>query len=116
MGSAIGGSLALAVGIAVSPVPIIAVVLILTSGRARVNGLAFIVGWLAGLGVRLHRNGPRRPRENTLVERSQRTGKEWADPGRCDTPEELQRRLDEEDQVQRAVDLFDGKQITRHVL
>lgn len=51
MGSAIGGSLALAVGIAVSPVPIVAVVLILTSRRARVSGLAFIAGWLVGLGV-----------------------------------------------------------------
>ena len=32
MGQAIGGSLALAVGVALSPVPIIAVVLMLTSG------------------------------------------------------------------------------------
>ena len=51
MGKAIGGSLPLAVGIAVSPIPIIAVVLMLTSRRAKVNGLAFVVGWLVGLGI-----------------------------------------------------------------
>jgi hypothetical protein len=51
MGQAIGGSLPLAVGIALSPLPIIAVVLMLTSHRARVNGPVFVVGWLAGLGV-----------------------------------------------------------------
>ena len=49
MGAAIGGALPLAVGVAVSPVPIIAVVLILTSHRARVNGPVFVAGWLAGL-------------------------------------------------------------------
>ncbi len=51
MGKAIGGSLPLAVGIAVSPIPVIAVVLMLTSRRAKVNGLAFVVGWLIGLGI-----------------------------------------------------------------
>jgi hypothetical protein len=51
MGQAIGGSLPLAVGIALSPIPIIAVVLMLTSQRAKVNGPVFVLGWLAGLGV-----------------------------------------------------------------
>ena len=51
MGQAIGGSLPLAVGIALSPIPIIAVILMLTSDRARVNGLAFVLGWLVGLGI-----------------------------------------------------------------
>jgi len=51
MGEAIGGSLPLAVGIALSPVPIIAVVLMLTSRRAKVNGPVFVLGWLIGLGV-----------------------------------------------------------------
>lgn len=51
MGKAIGGSLPLAVGIALSPIPIIAVVLMLTSHRAKVNGPAFVVGWLLGLGI-----------------------------------------------------------------
>lgn len=51
MGKAIGGSLPLAVGIALSPIPIIAVVLMLTSRKARVNGPAFVLGWLVGLGI-----------------------------------------------------------------
>jgi hypothetical protein len=51
MGQAIGGSLPLAVGIAVSPIPVIAVVLMLTSHRARVNGPVFVLGWLVGLAV-----------------------------------------------------------------
>ena len=51
MGKAIGGSLPLAVGIALSPIPIIAVVLMLTSHRAKINGPAFVAGWLLGLGI-----------------------------------------------------------------
>jgi hypothetical protein len=51
MGQAIGGSLPLAVGIALSPIPIIAVVLMLTSQKARVNGPVFVLGWLVGLGI-----------------------------------------------------------------
>ena len=51
MGQAIGQVLPLAVGVALSPVPIIAVVLMLVTERARVNGPAFVVGWLVGLGV-----------------------------------------------------------------
>jgi hypothetical protein len=57
--------------------------------------------WLAGLGIALHRNRPRCPQANGTVERSQRTGQAWAEPGLCDTPEQLQRRLDEEDRIQR---------------
>lgn len=51
MGQAIGGSLPLAIGIAISPVAIISIVLMLTTPRARVNGPAFVLGWLVGLGV-----------------------------------------------------------------
>jgi hypothetical protein len=51
VGAAIGGSLPLAVGVALSPIPIIVVVLMLTTQRARVNGPMFIAGWLAGLAV-----------------------------------------------------------------
>lgn len=51
MGDAIGAALPAAVGVAVSPIPIIAVILMLTSAKARVNGPAFVLGWLAGLGV-----------------------------------------------------------------
>jgi len=51
MGQAIGAALPLAIGVALSPLPIIAVVLMLTTRRARTNGPAFVVGWLAGLAV-----------------------------------------------------------------
>lgn len=51
MGQAIGQVLPIGVGVALSPLPIIAVVLMLTTPRARTNGLSFILGWLAGLGV-----------------------------------------------------------------
>jgi threonine/homoserine/homoserine lactone efflux protein len=51
MVEAIGQTLSLGVGVALSPVPIIAVILMLVTPRARSNGPAFIVGWLAGLAV-----------------------------------------------------------------
>jgi Sap, sulfolipid-1-addressing protein len=51
MGSAIGHVLSLAVGVALSPLPIIAVILMLVTPRARSNGPAFIVGWLVGLAI-----------------------------------------------------------------
>ena len=38
-------------GIAISPVPIIAIILILFSDRARANGPAFLLGWVLGLAV-----------------------------------------------------------------
>jgi len=57
--------------------------------------------WLAGLGVGLTFNPPRQPRFNGVVEKSHDTAARWAEPGRCDSPDELQRRLDEADWVQR---------------
>ena len=51
MGAAIGDILPLAVGVAISPVPVIAVVLMLGTPRARPNGLAFALGWVVGLTV-----------------------------------------------------------------
>ncbi len=51
MGEAIGQILPMAVGVAISPVPIIAVILMLVTRQARVNGPAFILGWLLGLAV-----------------------------------------------------------------
>jgi threonine/homoserine/homoserine lactone efflux protein len=50
MGESIGEILPLAVGVAISPIPIIAVILMLFSDRARSNGLAFLVGWIVGIG------------------------------------------------------------------
>jgi threonine/homoserine/homoserine lactone efflux protein len=48
---AIGQVLSLGVGVALSPVPIIAVVLMLGTPRARVNGPAFVLGWIVGLTI-----------------------------------------------------------------
>jgi threonine/homoserine/homoserine lactone efflux protein len=49
VGSAIGQVLSFGVGVALSPVPIIAVVLMLATPHGRVNGPAFIAGWIFGL-------------------------------------------------------------------
>ena len=51
MGQAIGQVIAFAVGVALSPVPIIAVVLMLATPKGRVNGPAFLGGWVLGLAV-----------------------------------------------------------------
>lgn len=51
MGAAIGAVLSEAVGVAISPIPIIAVVLLLSSARGRSTSLGFLIGWLVGLGV-----------------------------------------------------------------
>ncbi|HSM33951.1 MAG TPA: GAP family protein [Anaerolineae bacterium] len=49
MSEAIGAVLPLAIGVAISPIPIIAVILMLFSARARENGIAFLAGWVAAL-------------------------------------------------------------------
>ncbi len=51
MGQGISEILTFAVGVAISPVPIIAVILMLFSQRARVNGPVFLLGWVLGLAV-----------------------------------------------------------------
>jgi hypothetical protein len=51
MGEAVGQILPLAIGVAISPVPIIAIVLMLGTPRARSNGPAFALGWVAGLTI-----------------------------------------------------------------
>src|SRR3954452_20356474 len=51
MGQAIGDFLPSAVGVAISPLPIIAVVLMLVTPRGRLNGPLFVVGWAIGLGI-----------------------------------------------------------------
>src|SRR5947209_19752233 len=60
-----------------------------------------LVCWLAGLGVAVTDNPPRRPQANGVVERFQGVGKMWAEPSSCDSPAELQRRLDVVDRWQR---------------
>ena len=49
MGSVIGEILPVAVAVAVSPVPVIAVILMLFTPKARTNSVAFLLGWLLGL-------------------------------------------------------------------
>ena len=51
MGHGISAILTFAVGVASSPVPIIAVTLMLFSQRARVNGLMFLLGWVVALAI-----------------------------------------------------------------
>ncbi len=51
MGEAIGQMLPAAIGVAISPLPIVAVVLMLVTPRGRVNAPAFLLGWLAGLAI-----------------------------------------------------------------
>ncbi|ORM35961.1 GAP family protein [Williamsia sp. 1135] len=51
MGAVIGDLLPLAVGVAVSPIPIIAAILMLLSKRAGSTSVGFALGWLAGIVV-----------------------------------------------------------------
>jgi threonine/homoserine/homoserine lactone efflux protein len=51
VGQAIGDVLPLAVGVALSPVPIIGVVLMLGTPRASANAPAFLLGWIIGLAI-----------------------------------------------------------------
>ena len=57
--------------------------------------------WLIGLGVAVLRNPPRCPQDNGVVERSQGTGKRWAEPHTCRDADELRRRLEEQGAIQR---------------
>ena len=59
--------------------------------------------WLIGLGVVMMWNPPRSPQDNGVVERSQGTGKRWTEPGTCKDADELQRRIDYMDRIQREV-------------
>ena len=49
MGDVIGEILSFAVGVAVSPVPIAAVIVMLFTPKAKTNGPAFMVGWTIGI-------------------------------------------------------------------
>lgn len=49
MGAVIGDILPLAVGIAISPVPIIAAILMLLSPKARATSIGFLGGWVLGI-------------------------------------------------------------------
>ncbi|SFS13377.1 Threonine/homoserine/homoserine lactone efflux protein [Microbacterium sp. cf046] len=49
MGSVIGDILPLAIGIAISPIPIIAAILMLLSPRAKGTSIGFLFGWIVGI-------------------------------------------------------------------
>lgn len=49
MGGAIGDILPLALGIAISPIPIIAAILMLLSPKARGTSVGFLLGWVLGI-------------------------------------------------------------------
>ena len=51
MGPSISQVLPFAIGVAISPIPLVAVILMLFTPRAKANGTAFLVGWVVGLGV-----------------------------------------------------------------
>lgn len=51
MGQAIGDMLPFAFGVAISPMPIVAIVLMLITPEAKTNGLAFLGGWIAGIAI-----------------------------------------------------------------
>lgn len=51
MGPILGDIFPAAIGVAISPIPIIAVILMLFTTRARTNGPAFLVGWIVALFV-----------------------------------------------------------------
>jgi hypothetical protein len=59
--------------------------------------------WLIGLGVGMIWNTPNRPQENGVVERSQGTGDRWCEPRTCESPAELQARLERMDRLHREV-------------
>lgn len=49
MGEAVGVTIGYAVGIAISPLPVAAVILMLFSRRARVNSIVFMLAWIVGV-------------------------------------------------------------------
>jgi threonine/homoserine/homoserine lactone efflux protein len=59
MGAAIGDILGLAAGVAVSPLPIVAMILVLATLRGRVNGIVSGLGWVLGLGALLSAVNPK---------------------------------------------------------
>jgi hypothetical protein len=80
-------------------------------GRLRVdNGMPWgsqgdlptdLACWLAGLGVAVVPNPPRRPEDNGVIERYQGVGKAWGEPEQCGSAAELEARLEELDRWHR---------------
>lgn len=79
----------------------------------RCGGLCSVLElWLAGLGVALHPIRVGRPQDNGKVERANGTGKRWAEPQQHSSVLALQKRIDEEDRIQREV-FRDDEGLTR---
>lgn len=57
--------------------------------------------WLIGLEIAMIWNPPCQPQKNGVVERSQGVGKSWAEPGACQSVNELQQRFRKMDRIQR---------------
>ena len=51
MGEAVGQVLAFAVGVVASPLAVVAIVVMLATPRGKVNGPAFVIGWMLGLAI-----------------------------------------------------------------
>ncbi|HWM15641.1 MAG TPA: GAP family protein [Microbacterium sp.] len=51
MGNVIGETLPLAIGIAISPIPVIAAILMLLSPKAKATSAGFLLGWIVGIAV-----------------------------------------------------------------
>ena len=51
MGTVIGEVLPLALGIAISPIPIMAAILMLLSPKAKATSVGFLIGWILGIVV-----------------------------------------------------------------
>ncbi|MHB9851114.1 GAP family protein [Streptomyces krungchingensis] len=49
MGNVLGDVLGLAAAVAISPLPIVAIIIVLATPHGRVNGLVFATGWVVGL-------------------------------------------------------------------
>jgi hypothetical protein len=60
-----------------------------------------LASWLIGLGLVVDWIPPRTPQDNGVVERGQGVIWNWAEPDRCDSVGQLQRRMEQEDRVQR---------------
>jgi hypothetical protein len=60
-----------------------------------------LASWLIGLGLVVDWIPARTPQDNGVVERGQGVAWNWAEPDRCGSVGELQRRMEQEDRVQR---------------
>jgi hypothetical protein len=60
-----------------------------------------LASWLIGTGLRVIWIPVATPQDNGVVERGQGVAWNWAEPDRCGSVAELQRRMEEEDRVQR---------------